>query len=87
MRKWLILILKRLLNWLEPPPPPPPPDPMFLRAVELVAWANTSIPGASYKEKREEVRRRLQKEFPERKLRKILLTIERAVNADATDES
>lgn len=73
MRLWLIGVLTRLLHWLEP-------TPLRRRAQELVAWADT-LEGASYKEKREEVRRRLQKDFPQMKIRQLYTAIERAIDA------
>lgn len=78
LRVWLVNGLKRLVVWLEPYAL----DAVQVRASALVQWADAAIPGASWKEKREEVRRRLQKEFPDHKLHRLLFVIEEAVQRE-----
>lgn len=74
----LVILLKRVLLWLDPPPPPAPDSPLRLRAKILTQMAETYQ--ESGEAKRHRVYGRLLKEFPNVKKRLIALTIEEVLN-------
>ncbi len=73
MRNSIVNLLKWLLTMLEAD------NPTFVRANELVMWADVEYPNVRGERKRHQVINRLATEFPDRSLRYLAYQIEKAL--------